>query len=301
MATALLGVLLWVVLSMVRDFARGPAEPVAEVATPRHFDPTLPRISSHSELRAWLETLGQPAGDLTAYSGWLLERGYPEMAPLLREHQDSQTADYAELDDATLLVLAGRGDITSLHLLAERSLASDLLAALEWYDQAVVNGSLYAMLRLSDLYTTLADPALQAFASETGWVDGLNRSLASEPAPAERALAWALALVITGGYGVADDRLAARIRDLRSQLDSSAVMRACATAADYVLETATLRRAQGSAVFSLELPPFALSVAKPEQLNPCAVQVPPLVSFATCAATDFVGPGPQLMTAWFCP
>lgn len=300
MATALLGVLLWVVLSMARDFARGPAEPEPDTAATVYFDPALARINNARELRNWLQSQGQPVESLNAYREWLQARGYPLSNPLLDNRENRGLADYAELDEASLLLLAGRGDISALQLLAERSLADDPLAALEWYDQAVVNGSLYAMLRMSDLLLTLADPALQNFASREAWLDSLKLITEASPGPQERALAWALALLTAGGYGVLNEQLADRITELAARLDSAALERACTTAQDYVLSTAALRRAQGDAVFSLERPPLALSVAEPEQLNPCAVKLPPLLTMEGCSTADFVGPGPRQMTAWFC-
>ena len=84
-------------------------------------------------------------------------------------------------------------------------------------------------------------------------------------------------------------------------LDDAGIERACEAAQDYVLAAAGSRRALGEQLFSMVPPPFALTVADPAEVIPCDVPVPPLVTLEQCAAADFVGPGPQLMTAWVCP
>jgi hypothetical protein len=157
------------------------------------------------------------------------------------------------------------------------------------------------MLRTADLITTLTDPALAEFISSPGWQAALAKLSAATPSPAERALAWSLAAVSVGGYGIIDATHARRIRLLTEQLAPAEVDKACEIAQDYVLEAAAVRRVQGGAVFSDEQPPLAVSVAKPQDIIPCAVPVPPLVSLQDCVASDFVGPGPMLMSTWICP
>ena len=157
--------------------------------------------------------------------------------------------------------------------MAERSLNSDPLAALEWYDQAIINGSVHAMVRVSDLLMTLSAPELKSFVSDPNWEMALLKINQDSPAPPERALAWAIAAVIVSGYGILDDNHAARIATLSEQMDAAALERACATAQDYVLETVTVRRRRGGTLFSTEPPPLAVSIAEPATAIPCEIPV----------------------------
>jgi hypothetical protein len=299
LATALLGVLLWIVISIVKDLSRAPAEPLPVPATDAALDPDLPRINSRQELEDWLATQGYAAAELVNdYQSWLTDRGFPADSVLLGGV--SRQPDYGAQDDATLLLMAGRGDISAAQALAEHSLRTDPLAALDWYDQAAVNGSVYAMLRIADLLATLATPGLGEFVSDAVWTDALAEIANTSPPPAERALAWTIAAVTFGGYAIVDAANAARLRNFAAPLDTDGVRRACAIAQDYVLTTAAARRAQGGAVFSTEAPAFALSSAAANTAVPCEIPVVPLVSLTGCAALEFVGPGNSLMNAWLC-
>jgi hypothetical protein len=310
LATALLGVLVWIVLSMARDLARAPDEPLPLPTDEQEevFDPTLPRLLSYQDMQAWLNSRGLPADKLLGFNRrWLEEKEFPVtnlplIPPIELDPYNSEfKIDYSGLDDATLLNQAGVGDTYALHELGDRSIETDPLAALEWYDQAIVNGSLYAMVRTSDLLTTLSDPAINEFVADPVWQDALEQIRNAAPAPRERALAWSIALVTIGGYALMSSAHAQRIASLTAQLDAAGIDRACDTAQEYVLDTAGARRARQMAIFSLEAPPFALTIASPANAIPCDVPVPPLISLDHCEASDFVGPGSKLMTAWVCP
>ena len=302
LATGLLGVLLWVVISIARDWGRLPAAPLplpAEIVEP---DPALPRLMTRTDLRNWLTEEGYPADILIeGYRDWLTERGYPEY-PVLLDSASSDTiaAAYADMDDADLVLLAGQGDSIAALLLGETTLETDPVAALDWFDQASVNGSVFGMIRTADLLATLSSLESAEFVSASSWQEALEQRNAGGPPLGERALAWALAAVIVGGYAVLDPSHAERINSLTAELDKAAVARACALAQDYVLTTATARRAQGGMVFSTQAPPLALSAANPAAVLSCDVPLIPLVSLDACLQRDFVGPGTRLMTAWLC-
>jgi hypothetical protein len=302
LATALLGVLLWIVISIVKDLANAPDAPLPAEPEVIAIDPTLPRISSPTQLKKWLTQQGYSAELMDEYRDWLILPGFQSGMPLIDFSGQPRAEDlYVEYDGATLLNLAGQGDIAALHILAERSLETDPLAALEWFDQAIVNGSVYAMVRISDLLATLADPELANFVSDPVWQSALQSLQNSSPAPLERALAWSIAAVTFGGYAVLDQSLAQRITILSEQLKPAAINRACEIAQDYVLTTAATRRARGSTLFSTQTPPLALSITQPETVIPCDIPVLPLISLAQCTKYLFVGPENVLNTAWLCP
>ena len=301
LATALLGVLLWIVISIVRDIANAPDTPLPQPAEVVAIDPALPRLATQIQLEDWLIQQDHPVQSVNTYRDWLEQRGFlaSEAMPNFTGSFRS-SATYVDQDGATLLQLAGQGDLGALHALAERSLETDPLAALEWYDQAIINGSIFAMVRSSDLLATLADPGLSDFVSDPVWQAALNTVQNTGPAALERALAWAVAAVTFGGYAVLDQGLAQRIHTLSSQMRPADIDRACELAQEYVLDTAATRRAKGGAVFSTQSPPLAFSVAQPETVIPCDIPVLPLVSLAECSRHAFVGPEGNLNTAWLC-
>jgi hypothetical protein len=308
LATALLGVLLWIVLSIVIDLANPPDEllPLPD-ETPIEFNPALPRINSEQEFSAWFAELGY---DFTALSrargGWDEARGNP--APYSLAAAASPASAYWEdgPDDAQLLLFAAEGDLQAMNILAVRSLMRDQdpLEALAWYDRSIVSGSIYAMLAVADLTMTLTDPALEGLRAQPEWEAAVAQLRNESPPPTERALAWSLAAVIMGGYGMLNENLARRIATISAQLDTAGIDSACETAQDYVLDVAATRRAQGGAVFSFEQPPFSITLAEPETIIPCDAPMEPLVTLAGCARHDFVenfsGPEPLLQTAWVC-
>ena len=302
-ATALLGVLLWVVISMAVEFARAPAEPLPMPTDDPviQLDPELPRVASRDELVAWLDSNALD-GELLVddLQAWLYVNGFPDQHLEIASDEISIPSRIDSLDDAALLILACNGDLHAMQMLGDRSLQiDDPLEALNWYDRAVVNGSLFAMLRVADLITTLSDPALAEFVSNAAWQEAIDQQRAETPAPRERALAWSLAAVIAGGYGVIDPAQADRINILTEQLDVVGVARACDTAQAYVLDAATARRAQGGAVFSSQQPALALTVANPEELIPCDIPLVPLVPLNGCRTYEFVSQE-RLLNAWVC-
>jgi len=302
LATGLLGVLLWIVISIVRDIANAPETPLTMAPDVEEIDPTLPRLTSRAQLDDWLTGQGVPAQSLDAYQDWLARRGFQPGTTTPNFYGKAPATDvYTNQDGATLLSLAGEGDIGALHALAERSLATDPLAALEWFDQAIVNGSVYAMIRSSDLLATLGDPELIDFVSDPVWQAALETLQNKAPPPLERALAWAIAAVTFGGYAILDQGLSQRVHTLSEQLKYDGIASACELAREYVLDTAATRRARGGAIFSTQAPPLAFSAEGPDAVIPCDIPVLPLVSLAHCSRQNFVGPDGKLNTLWLCP
>ncbi len=300
LATLLLGILLWIVVSMAVDFANAPEEPLT-LETPVEYDPALPRIHTRAELAAYLSSNGLDGRRmLNGFEGWLKERGYPGD---ILEQRGAEDELVAEASDTELLMLAGTGDMASLHELAERSLRDGRpLEAIEWYDQAVANGSLYAMARRAELIDTLSDPALAGFATGGEWPPELQRITQDRKAGLRDALGWTLATLMVGGYAVMDTAQANRLTEFLADMDSIDTRLGCEAAQNFVLEAASSRRARGGAVFSTDSPLFAVTVAEPATLDPCPVPIVPLVSMEHCEYFNFVDPVPnRLMSAWVCP
>lgn len=305
LSVVMLGILLWIVVSTVAELANPePLVVLVEDEEPPAFDPALPVIDSGGGLAAWLEARHMDKraalASVAGFRVWLMDRGYPANDWLADGMPATGPMPLPD-DDVALMTLAGAGDADAALELGARSINDDPVAALDWYDQAIVNGSIYAMLRTSDLLQSLGDPALAGFRSNPVWQQALAEINTQTATPDERALAWSIAAVIVGGYAVLDGTHAARLSRLAERLDAAALSRACNLAQDYVLDTAQARRARGGAVFSDERPLFAVSVANPAERVPCDVPVVPLVNLGDCISESFVGPGPELWQMHFCP
>ena len=303
----LLGILLWIVLSTVAELANPqPLETPATQAEAPQFDSSLPAIAFGGELIEWLgENRMDPAAarkSVSNYRYWMAERGYP----IYTYWYSVAAGSLIDLpgpppeNDAELVALAGAGDASAAVKLGSRSIKDDPLAALEWFDQAIVNGSIWAMIRTADLLTSLSDPALDDFPSSPVWEQSMAMIKVQGP-PLERALAWYIATVIVGGYPVLDNDLSDRIGELSQRLNKAQINNACELAQSYVLDTAMARRARGGAVFSLERPLFAASVAEPGSVLPCDIPVQPLIDMSDCLKEAFIGPGQRLWQMYFCP
>lgn len=307
LACVLLAMLLWIVRATVGEWVNPePLVRLEEAPAIIEFDPALPVINDGAALLRWLADNRVDATGARAllrdFHEWLRNRGFAVdglwhgAVPGLPADSPAMLSD----NDAELITLAGAGDAAAAMRLGERSVADDPQAALEWFDQAIVNGSIFAMLRTADLLTTLGDPALAEFQSGPVWQQALETINQGEP-PLERALAWRIAAVLAGGYSVLDANQADRILGLAAGLDAARVNNACDLAQSYVLDTAMARRARGGAVFSTERPLFALSVADPAAVLPCDLPLQPLVTLSDCIRENFVGPGQRLWLMYFCP
>ena len=299
--------LLWIVRATVGEWTNPePLVVLEEAPEVIKHDPTLPVLTTGSAIVDWLGANRLEAGaarnSLTGYRYWMRERGFPVTSAWYSIGEPKLVSLPGSLPDgdAELLALAGAGNANAAVTLGTRSLQSDPQIALEWFDQAIVNGSIWAMIRSAELLTTLGDPALREFQSSAVWQQAFEMISAEGP-PLERALAWHIAAVIAGGYAILDSDLANRISGLATQLDAAQIDNACELAQEYVLDTAMARRARGGAVFSTERPQFALSVTEPATVLPCDVPVQPLVDMTDCLTETFVGPAQRLGQMYFCP
>jgi len=304
-ATALLGVLLWTVTSIVQEFGKIPDTPDIDTTAQETVAPDVIKLVSLTN-RGDLETIlgkhtTQVDERIQSYSDWLLGRGYPDGSEFWSEPIVDFAPEYSARDNASLMALAGNNDLYAMYVLAERRLSEAPLEALAWYDQAIVRGSIYAMLKTADTLEMIADPELQEFFSNALWRAALNSLNNENPPPLESALAWSLAAVTIGGYAILDQQHAGRISRLSARLDETAVQRACELAQQYLLDTAGLRRARGEAIFSTDQPPFALTAVSPDDLIPCNVSVEPLISFDECSAYPVMTATAQPASLWICP
>lgn len=306
LACVLLAMLLWIVRATVGEWTDPQpqeAPVVAIEATPlTEMYPDLPVISSAPSLVAYLDRAGlDGAALLEDLYAWRAQRGFPADSLWATTVFAEPAPDAPDNNGAELLQQAGAGSIAAMHALAENSKFENPTEALSWFDMAMVNGSLHAMLRTADLLASLGDPALAEFRSGPVWEQALAELNADGTPPRVKALAWNIAAITAGGYALLDTSHADRISNLATAFDVAQTDTACELAQTYVLETAMARRAQGGAVFSTERPLFAVSVAVPEDALPCDIPVQPLVDTGSCITERFIGPGQRLWQMYFCP
>lgn len=304
-ATALLAILLWTVLNTVKEFGKIPALQSEKADTESPSEPIVigERLYSRADTKNFIDKLSTRGGPrLDAYQDWLLARGYPETYRIWGDNSPLKAvSEYADMGNARLLTVAGGGNIEAMYELAERRMRDDPLDALAWYDQAIVNGSVYAMIKTANLLESINDPQLQDFLNNARWRNALEMLNKETPAPIEKALAWSLAAITIGGYAILDNQHANRIRRLSAQLDAKTIQNACDVAQEYLLDTAAARRALGGAVFSTEQPPIAVTTPNPASVIPCQQVIPPLVTMDNCTAHAIVTPEANRATLWICP
>ena len=301
LATALLGVLLWTVLGIVNEFGKIPAErpPPPEAETE---GPELDSITGLYDLKNVLGKLTTEVElRIENYTDWMLQRGFPDGYAFWNISLPDTGDAYAARDNLSLVSMAGNGDVGAMYALADRRLKDDPLDALAWYDQAIAAGSLYAMLKTADLLETIADPQVQALFDSPEWARALISLERDTITPVEKALAWSIAVVTIGGYGLIDARHGGRLSRLAGQLDTDGIRRACETAETYVLDAAAAIRASGRTVFSLEQPAIALTVPEPATAIPCAVAVRPLIDLENCEVHPVLAPTSEQGSLWICP
>ena len=293
LATALLGVLLWTVLGIVNEFGKIPAE---RKPPPESDEPQieLDAISNRFDLESFLnQKTTEAEARIESYSDWMLSQGFPDGYVFWNIAPPNIGDEYAARDNLSLISMAGAGDVNAMYVMAERRLRDDPLDALTWYDQAIATGSLYAMLKTSDLLETIADPQVQALFDSPEWQRALIALQDDTIAPLEKALAWSIAAVTVGGFNLVDHQHAGRLLRLTAAVDQNGVRRACEAAQTYVLDAAAAIRARGGTVFSVEQPPIALTVPAPENAIPCDISVRPLIDLSDCEAHDVLAPNPD--------
>jgi hypothetical protein len=302
-STVLLGILLYAILRFA-DGLMGDAEkleeaerqdrsafreqgvrsdtPVITESASQEIDPYLPRIQSYDDLVTLLDQLGLN-GLLVVEDAarWYAERGYLDENTLLGvTPEGSRSAYYATLDTATLRAMSDAGDAGATQTLARLAMFDDPIAALELYEKAVTQGSVYASVKVADTLSIFKDLRLEAQASDPEFrkmMRDLPKRYPSSDLDTE-SYATILAAMSDGGPPVSNDELLNWGSWLEERTRQYNIEYACKRSADILIANSMARQANGVAPVSMKPPPVFLSPADREQRIPCSATAYPIAS-----------------------
>ena len=337
LATGLLGVLLWMVDSIVseytlmekvRGFGLGIATPRADPPQPNlgslenerldseraaveavttTVKPSRPandgpRMQSAADLTAFLDGLGLDATLAIRRSrAWFDQLGFLGPTELYgRDAKSSPAQLYKDYDDATLLALAGPGDLGALQTLAAKSAESDPAEAYSWYRQAASYGSVNAMIKIGLLLNRWNRPGLR-FGSDPGDRDKVEALLESIVDAEELGLTWIIAAARIGGLPVLRSHdVVVLLQTPVPGSGSEVIETACRQSARLILKLAGERRARGQVIFAQQPPPVFIGELNLNELLPCQEQVAPIVDTSSCAAQPVMHRPDWPALLWVC-
>jgi TPR repeat protein len=315
-------------MEKVRSFAPGTATPRADSPQPnpgslenKHRDSeqaaveTLtatvklsrpandgPRMQSAADLTAFLDGLGLDATLAIGRSrAWFDQLGFLGPTELYgRDAKSSPPQRYQDYDDATLLALAGPGDLGALHTLAAKSAESDPAEAYSWYRQAASYGSVNAMIKIGFLLNRWNQLGLR-FGSDPGDRDKAEALLESIVDAEELGLTWIIAAARIGGLPVLRSYdVIVLLQTPVPGAGSEIIETACRQSAKLMLKLAGERRARGQVIFTRQPPPVFIGELNLNELLPCQEQVAPIVNTSSCAAQPVMHRPDWPATLWVC-
>lgn len=329
-ATFLLGVLLYTVLRFADNLPEAPMADTVRETAPVQSSPDpenepevpaadttgvmqaegrgIPTVSNYDELVAHLDERGLN-GRLTVEvtADWYAERGYLGGNALLGVTADAAPMAYYEtLDDATLQALSDAGDAGATQTLARHAMFLDPFRGLELYELAVKQGSLYAIVKVSDTLDSFSGAYISDFAKDRELrkkmmqirLQGYRRNLGMA------AYATAVAAIRDGGRPIVDNALLNWIGTLEDKTARGAIERACEWSEEKQIGFSTARRSRGKPPLFTEPPPVFLSQPELEASLPCADTDHPVnfvMNLSDCTNELVVGPDGAEWELYVCP
>lgn len=266
-ATALLGVLLYVVLQFARKV---PTEPIttsvmAELAG-------LP-VGGRSDLLAILAGRGIDAQRAIAESiDWRQARGFLDSDRVFGvAGDDAPGRIYETLEFATLESMSEGGDLAATQTLAARILLEDPFASLELYSIAANQGSVFAMLKIGALRETFANIALDTYRADPAYLGKLSelRGKNSRGSLKMEAFAYVAAAIRDGGIAIVDQDLLNWIQRMARELPPAELAPACELSANLFLKISAARRRRGLSQITTEPPPVFFGIPNLQEQLPC--------------------------------
>lgn len=297
--TALLGVVLYAVLRLVANLQEPPppAEVAADIsgdpmALPARqepaaanaplTDPGLPRINSDEALVAFLDARGLNGRLLVdRASSWYAERGFLGVRKLFGVTPDNAPAAYYDtFDEATLKAMSDGGDAGATQTLARMTMFMNPVGALELYQRAIGQGSVYAVIKVADTLSLFAEarrPGNLADRELMQRLQELQATLGGKDLHAE-AYATMLAAIGDGGPPILDADTLDWVAWLETRAPRRKLIDACRRSSDILLANSMARRDNGVTPVSMRPPPVFLSPPDREERMPCAATEYPIVS-----------------------
>jgi hypothetical protein len=283
-ATALLGVLLFLILRLTGDLQMrvdGATETDASPGTAFIRESGLPRITTRAELLDRLRGKAIDAEDAIRKSiRWRNERGFFGPDELLGvTEENSPVRAYDALTDRDLAAMSDRDDVGATQALALRSSPVDPIAAMTLYETAASQGSIYAMLRIGSLRETFADLADEKIEADEDLmmklgVQGLEES---DNTMHVAAFAYVAAAVRDGGPAVVDHELLAWITRMAERFPPAREAEACAYSDQLFIRTGVARRGRGLPPITTNPPPVFLGIPDLDDLLPCRTTPHPII------------------------
>jgi len=275
-ATALLGVLLYVILQLARDLRNAPGIEATQPLAGTHG------IFTYADLLEFLEREGIDAERSMADSrDWFQDRGFPGNHGLLGITGPNGSIDeYADLSDAALESSSAIGDMTATQTLAAHRMSIDPFAAMELYATAAGQGSTYAVLQIGSLRETFANMALDRYQADPGYLEKVGRLRGDDSSRTLQmeAFAYAMAAVRDGGPPVIDHDLLTWLQRMEETIPPPLRESACELSEQIFLEISGERRSGNLAPITRHPPAIFISIPNLAGQVPCRETDHPVLS-----------------------
>jgi hypothetical protein len=275
-ATALLGVLLFVVLQFTRNIPTAPPTVDAVDESPGR------RLAGFPDLHEFLTEQGLDGMRLVAESArWRQARGFLGSDRLLNVSEDNAPSrSYQALDTAALENRSEGGEMAATQTLAARTRVDDPFASMDLYATAAAQGSVYAMIQIGSLRETLGNMPLDRFDSGPAYRrklgelrdDDSSRTLQTE------AFGYVAAAVRDGGAAVVDEDLLGWLQRMEKEIPSAQRAAACELSERIFMGFSAARRSRGLAPLTTTPPPVFIAIPNLDQKLPCRATPYPIFS-----------------------
>lgn len=292
-ATALLGVLLYIILAIFGDIdviepvdtlpqspveigadtvvSADPETSVKPVESASHSD--LPGIATYDDLLRLLNDRGLKGEQLIATTAkWFQARGFLGPDALLGISDAAAPMSYYEaLDELTLKGMSDAGDMGASQTLASGSRFIDPFEAMALYETAGGQGSIKAMLQIASLYETFDDIELDQFESDQKFQQKIRRfrPQGSGGMTNRRDFGFAMAAVRDGGRPVANPEIVQWIQNMAGAMPEDVLSNACKLSERLFINASEARRQAGFRPLSTIPPSVFLGDPELDQKLPC--------------------------------
>ncbi len=231
-----------------------PAEPeafaTADVPVAAPVPSTRVEIVDDTELMAALAEFGFARLD-SKWREWARKRGYPVTDDAGVQYYDQP---YEQYDDVTLKGLADNGDMWAAQILAGRIATTNPAEAIELYRAAAVQGSVYAMNEMANLYGRVASKRREAdFKSDELALEQVYAMRDAPVVPEVAGYAWTVVASLAGSEPMFGDINA---QQLEKNLSEQQIEEACSLAQGLFDDLRSQRAAQGKGGFDQTPPPM---------------------------------------------